>query len=229
MDQVIVALDNFDKDEIVNFLDEYGDDIKTIKLGLELFNRYGKEFIQKIQTRYNKDIFLDLKLHDIPVTVAKAIKSLSGLNPKFLTIHLTGGSQMIQYAIKARDQYLSNTKILGVSILTSLDEEDCKNIYHNNLISAFTSLVELGAKNGIDGIVLSPHELSMAIEIEDKLSQKLLKVTPGIRLTGDANDDQKRIMTPTEALKNGSDFMVIGRSITKNPQVLKKSNLFTLK
>ncbi len=228
MKQVIVALDNLSKKEIIDFLDQTKDKIHFIKLGLEVFNAYGKSFIKEVENNYPLKVFLDLKLHDIPATVFKSIRALDGINPEFLTIHLSGGSQMIKEALNARDQYLPQTKILGVSILTSLDKEDTLKIYNQNIEQSFKNLMSLAFENKVDGVILSGHELSLLKQMQTKSSHQLIKITPGIRLEKDQSHDQKRVMSPQEALSNGADYLVIGRSITTNPSILDKSELFTL-
>lgn len=220
MDKVVVALDNFSKEDLKKFLGKYGSHFKTIKIGLELFNRYGRKYIEDISKKYELEVFLDLKLHDIPSTVYKAIRSLEGLSIKFLTIHLSGGEEMIKNAMFARDNYLPNTKLLGVTLLTSLNDEDISTIYHSETEAAFSGLYNLAKKTRIDGVVLSGHELSLARAIDHNYQHNTLKVCPGIRFEGDESVDQARVMAPKDAFHNGANYLVIGRSITENPKVL---------
>jgi orotidine-5'-phosphate decarboxylase len=216
MQRVIVAFDNMTKEDAENFLDSYGKKLTTIKIGLEMFCRYGRGFIEELNKKYEHDIFLDLKLHDIPTTVAKSIRSLEGLRIKFLTIHLSGGEEMVKQALEARDKYLPQTKILGVSVLTSLDDNDTQQIFNANTRESFKRLEQVAINTGICGIVSSAHELELLTKKE------FIKVCPGIRIENSEGHDQKRVMTPKEAFALGADFLVIGRSITLNPEVLNK-------
>lgn len=221
MNRIIVALDNMSKEDVHAFLQEHGEHISIIKIGLELYLKHGRNFICEISERYPEiEIFLDLKLHDIPSTVAKAIRSLSGLKIKFLTIHLGGGVEMIKQSLQSRNQHLPECKILGVSVLTSLDENDCKSIWATNSKESFLRLYNLGLDAKIDGIVSSAHELDYAD------TNNVINVCPGIRFEGDSANDQKRIMTPKDAFSKGADFLVIGRSITSNPSILKEIDQF---
>ena len=154
-------------------------------------------------------IFLDLKLHDIPNTVAKAFRNLESLSPDYLTVHLNGGKKMINELIK----YKKKTKIIGVSMLTSLDQKDLK---ESGIMCDENSYVEklakIGVSSGIDGIVSSPRE----VKLLRKKFKNLILVTPGIRLPDENKNDQKRTETPAEAIKNGSSMLIIGRTITKS-------------
>ena len=152
---------------------------------------------------------MDLKFHDIPNTVKQSIKNVLDLSPDYITVHLSGGYQMI----KELNDIKRKTKIIGVSMLTSLDDEDLKNMGVNfgkqNFIN---NLVKIGVKAGIDGIVCSPKE----VKYLKKSYKNLIFVTPGIRLPTENRDDQKRVESPKFAVKAGSDILVIGRSITKS-------------
>lgn len=223
MKRVFVALDNMNDKEIFDFLDSYAKELSLIKIGLEVYLKYGREFLKEINQRYCLGIFLDLKLHDIPNTVASAIKSLEGLRIEFLTLHLSAGSSMLTQAKTSRDKYLPETKLIGVSILTSLDESDCLEIYHQGTNEAFKSLLSIAVKTQIDGIVCSGHELSLLDS-----NNKLIAICPGIRLDVlSPSDDQKRVMTPTEAFKNGADYLVMGRSIRDNPELIKDHSFWS--
>lgn len=216
------------KEETEEFLSSYHQKIKIIKMGLEIFNRYGRNYIEEISLKYpDLEIFLDLKLHDIPTTVAKSIRSLAGLKIKFLTIHLSGGVEMINHALEARDNFLPSTKILGVSILTSLSSTQVKSIWNLDKESLFKNLYLLAKESHIDGIVCSGHELKNSLSIDKAFTQKTLKICPGIRLKDDDSHDQQRVMSPQEALKQGADYLVIGRSITLAPEKLDNPKLFT--
>ncbi len=220
MDKVIVALDNFSREELTSFLDKYHSKIKIVKIGLELFNKYGQEIVKEITEKYQLEIFLDLKLHDIPSTVHKSIKSLAELKIKFLTVHLSGGDKMIKDALWARDSFLPQTKILGVSILTSLDESDAQSVYDNSVDDSFTKLYKIAKETKIDGVILSGHELELTQALDKNYQHNTLKICPGIRFDGDESADQVRTMLPKEAFQNGANYLVIGRSITLKPEVL---------
>ncbi len=191
------------------------------KFGLEFFySKKGRAFLSKINK--NKIIFLDLKLNDIPNTCASAIKALQDLkNINYLSVHIGGGYKMLK-AIKKSSK---KTKILGVSVLTSFSNKSLKKTGHTkSIINLVIQQAKLAKLAGLDGIICSGHEA----KIIKKICRKMEIVTPGIRLAGDKAQDQKRIMTPKEAFRNGATSIVIGRSITtgnikKNIQNLIKS------
>ncbi len=217
LDKIIVALDQMSLDEIDQFLKQKDNTLPFVKIGLELFVKYGPDLVHKIHREYNKKIFLDLKLHDIPVTVAKSIASLKNLPIDFLTVHLGGGEAMLKAAVSEARISIPNCKILGVSFLTSLEASDLKTLYGiTNTDEAFLRLFNVAAAAGIDGIVSSPHEVLLL----KKHHPHILSVTPGIRfkdeIAGTQVQDQKRVMDPAEAFKNGSDYLVMGRSLTKS-------------
>lgn len=217
LDKIIVALDQMSLDEIDQFLKLKDNTLPFVKIGLELFVKYGPDLVHKIHREYNKKIFLDLKLHDIPVTVTKAIASLKNLPIDFLTVHLGGGEAMLKAAVAEARVSIPNCKILGVSFLTSLEAKDLETLYGiTNTDEAFLRLFNVAAAAGIDGIVSSPHEVVLL----KKHHPHILSVTPGIRfkdeIQGIQVQDQKRVMDPAEAFKNGSDYLVMGRSLTKS-------------
>ena len=214
----IVALDQLsikDIDDLMPKLHQFN----HFKLGLEIFNKHGKDYISIFQNKYNKSIFLDLKLHDIPKTVYQAIKSLDGIKIQFLTIHLTGGREMIEAAMEAKRKYLPNTTILGVSYLTSLGNNDFNELFgakESEISQYFERLFRLAAECKIDGLISSPHELDIISRVEETSGHQFVKITPGIRFSSDSIDDQKRVMTPKEAFAKNADFIVMGRAITKS-------------
>lgn len=216
MKNVFVALDNMQKNEILDFLGEQKNYIHLVKIGLEVYLKYGQEFIKELAQEFNFKIFLDLKLHDIPNTVASAIKSLQGLEIDFLTIHLSGGKSMIDAALKARDQYLPKTKIIGVSILTSIDETECLEIYKEKSQQAFLNLIKIASQTKVDGIVCSGNELEFLSK-----DHCFITICPGIRLEDDDKGDQKRVMTPQMAIKAGAQYLVMGRSIRNNAALMR--------
>jgi orotidine-5'-phosphate decarboxylase len=223
MKKIVVALDNLTEDEIFLFLNKWPDDHKpTVKIGLEMFCSKGPEFVKRVYNRTGCDIFLDLKLHDIPQTVKKAVKSLEGLPITLLTVHLSGGRGMLEAAQEQAEVSLPGTTILGVSYLTSLDEKDFAEIWGvepSGINAAFERLFDLAINSGIGGVVSSPMELPILKSMEEKHGRKLVKVTPGIRfadeISGGNTQDQKRVETPDSALNKGANFLVIGRSLTK--------------
>ena len=182
------------------------------KFGLEFFNsKYGRSFISKLGK--NKIIWLDLKLFDIPNTVASSIESLKDLkNIRYLTIHVSGGLQMMKLAKKTARKINKKIKILGVTVLTSFSSSSLKKIGHTKPLKKIVSVQAKLAKNAkLDGIVCSGHEVKMI----KKICKKMEIFTPGIRFEGDKNQDQKRVMNPRQAFASGATGIVIGRSITK--------------
>ena len=216
--KIIVALDSNNLTESINLIDEIKEKVFAFKIGYEFFLNFGLDGYKSIQNKKVK-IFLDLKLHDIPNTVKNGIEAIANLEPYFTTIHIIGGDEMQQIAVLSK----KNVKILGVSILTSIDETQARKYYNseniNNLVSKF---VKYSIVNKLDGVVCSPHE----INIVKKLSfDKLEIVTPGIRPENyHNNDDQKRFMTPKKAVKLGANYLVIGRPITKSSNPLNEIN-----
>ena len=216
MKRVFVALDNMDKAQIFSLLDKSKGKITSVKIGLELFNLYGRELVKEVYDRYKVEIFLDLKLHDIPNTVSKAIRSLKGLPISYLTLHLSGGIEMLKASVEMRNTSLPQCKLLGVSILTSLNDQDIESIWGiTNSKELYKNLFLLAKKAEIEGVVCSPYEL----EILKDLDLGLESMCPGIRFQDEINDkstgDQKRVLSPSSALENGATNLVIGRSLTQ--------------
>lgn len=225
---IIVALDNMDKTEILEWMEKAKEDISFIKLGLEVFYRYGRSFVEDLLKRHQVKLFLDLKLHDIPNTVSKSILSLEGLPIDFLTLHLTGGEQMLKAACQAQKKALPQTKLLGVSYLTSLDDNDFFQIWgveHQQIPRQFERLFDLAHKTQIQGLVCSAREAS-ALRDYEKLNalNPLQLVCPGIRFADEIKmsqnmGDQKRVYSPRQAFDSGADYLVMGRSLTQTPQL----------
>ena len=178
------------------------------KFGLEFLNsKNGRTFVSKIK---NKTVFADLKLHDIPNTCASTIKAIKDLKVDYLTIHISAGLD----ALRAAKKVSGKTKLIGVTILTSLDNKSLKEIGFNKDVKKLVlHQARLATKAKLDAIVCSPHE----IKIVKKVFKKEI-ITPGIRLSGDSKDDQKRVMTPKQAFQNGATALVMGRSLTGNIQ-----------
>ena len=199
--KLIVALDFSNTEEVSQIINFLNPEKCILKVGLQLYLAEG-ESILDLLTNKGFEIFLDLKLHDIPNTVNKAVEEIAQFNILMTTIHLQGGAEMIEAAKSAA----GNTKILGVSLLTSLDETDTSELYGNSFDDQFTKLITLAQSSSVDGIVCSPKEL---ISLQDL---NKIKVVPGIRNT-QTNDDQKRTMTSQEAYVQGADYIVVGRPI----------------
>ena len=198
--------------EIINSTKNY---IYGVKFGLEFFcSKGGREAIKKFKNK-NVKIFLDLKLKDIPNTVYKAIKSLKDISPDYLTIHATGGEKMMKAAKKAQSETNKKMKILAVTILTSLTNKDLKKMGSNTTIQTqVQKLAQTARLAKIHGIVCSAHEITKV----KKVSKNFEIVVPGIRISNKVQD-QKRVMSPNQALKLGATHLVIGRDITKgNPK-----------
>ena len=216
--KVIVALDNKNLKEIINIVKKIKSEVFGFKIGKEFFYNYGIEGYKKI-FKLSPKIFLDLKLHDIPNTVEKALKAIIKLRPLLTTIHITGGDKMQKVSSKLER---NKTKILGVTVLTSLNASQTKKYYNNKNINQLVKKFARNAKNNnLDGIVCSPLELKTVRKV---VGNKMLIVVPGIRLEKkqiNKKDDQKRILTPKEAIKLGADYLVIGRPIVESNNPLK--------
>ena len=212
MNKIILALDTTNLDEAIKITKKIKDKIFTIKLGLEFFNAHGKEGVKKFNEIGITNLMLDLKLKDIPETVYKAIKALDGIKFGFLTIHGLGGKTMIEKAIKAAKEIRSRPKIIMVTILTALNDEDLRATGSNSTVDEqVEKLAKLARETGV-GIVCSGHE---AKNVRKIIGSNLLIFTPGIRINKDNKDDQQRVCTPMESIKNGSDKIIMGRSLMK--------------
>ena len=212
MNKIILALDTTNLDEAIDITKKVKNKIFTIKLGLEFFNAHGKEGVKKFNEMGITNLMLDLKLKDIPETVYKAIKALDDIQFGFLTIHGQGGKSMIDKAKKAASEIKSQPKILIVTILTALDDEDLKAMGNNNTVAEQVGKLAKVAKEMNVGIVCSGHEAKIVRKI---LGSNLLIFTPGIRMDNDNKDDQQRVCSPIESIKNGSDKIIMGRGLMK--------------
>jgi orotidine-5'-phosphate decarboxylase len=213
-DKIIVALDVPTKEKALELVEQLRDEISFFKIGLQLYTAEGPEVVRSVLSAGAK-VWLDLKLYDIPNTVARAVESASNLGVHMLTIHLSGGSEMIRAATAAR---ANNLLLLGVTVLTSASEEtlheigiDCK------VEDQVLRLARLGVEAGIDGVVASPHEIK---KLRKEFGNRIKIAVQGIRPSWAKADDQKRFMTPREALEAGADYIGIGRPITaqRNPR-----------
>ena len=203
---IIVAVDESNIDSFKRVIDSLDNNLCMVKIGSVSFNALGHQVILYAANK-GFDIFLDLKLHDIPNTVKKSIEGLASLPIKMLTIHTSGGKQMMQAAMQAVER--SNIKVFGVTALTSLLDFDTNQIYKRDVVDQVEAMLDLAEESGIDGVVCSPHELHLVAARDS-----LLSITPGIRLR-DSDDDQNRIMTPKEAIDLGANYIVVGRPITE--------------
>jgi len=212
VNKIILALDTTNLEEAINITKKIKDKIFTIKLGLEFFNANGKEGVKKFNEIGITNLMLDLKLKDIPETVYKAIKALDDIEFGFLTIHGQGGKKLIENAIKAASEIKSKPKIMMVTILTSLNDNDLKDMGNENTVAEQVKKLAKLASSMEVGIVCSGHEAKSVREI---IGQNLLIFTPGIRMNQDAKNDQKRVCTPAESIKNGANKIIMGRSLIK--------------
>jgi orotidine-5'-phosphate decarboxylase len=206
--RIIVAIDTFDLTKANAILAQLDPDLCKIKIGSVVYNALGKSFLKDVSLRGFK-IFLDLKLHDIPNTVHETILGFHDCDIEMLTVHLSGGEEMLRKAMLASQSI--HTKVIGVSILTSLEESDTLALFDNNLDDQIGKLFKIATKVNLDGVVCSPHELEIANTI---LDQYKIKITPGIRDIA-VEDDQVRTMSAKEATQKGATFIVIGRPITQ--------------
>ena len=219
--RVIVALDSNDINKTINLVKTLRKDVYAFKIGYEFFFNFGLNGYKKIYSICPK-IFLDLKLHDIPNTVKNGINALAKIKPLLTTIHISGGDQMM-LSSKPKKNF---TKILGVSVLTSLNSKQTKKYYNESNVSILVKkFAKLAKKNKLDGVVCSPKEIRY---IRKQIGKNFIIVTPGIRINNKIKkDDQKRIETPRKAIEMGANYLVIGRPITqaKDPlKVLKEIN-----
>jgi orotidine-5'-phosphate decarboxylase len=219
--RLALALDNVSSlSAVKDLIHATAPSIGVFKIGLELFSRFGPPVCDVVREARRK-IFLDLKLHDIPNTVEKAVTAACDLKIDFLTVHTQGGTSMLSAAVNARRQ---KTKIIGVTLLTSIDADCLENDLLVNTPPAeyVKHLASLAVRAGLDGIVCSAVDLPI---VKPGLSAGLPPgfeiITPGIRPAGCATNDQKRIATPKEAIKNGATLLVVGRSVTEAPDPAK--------
>ncbi len=208
--EVILALDVENRAEADAILDQVGSQLRWVKIGLQSYLRDGPGIIDRcVQKEIN--VFLDLKLHDIPNTMSKAIESLSVLPIKMLTLHTCAGPEALTLCAETAKNRMPETTLLGVTVLTSMNQENLHSVGVSSMVEEQVNrLACLAESSGIGGIVCSPLELPM---LRDSLGPDIQLVTPGIRPTGSAKGDQKRIMTPKNAKNAGANYLVIGRPI----------------
>jgi len=214
---VIVALDYSNENDALSFVNKINPEQCRLKVGKELFTICGPAIIEKLVSK-NFDVFLDLKFHDIPNTVAKACSAAANLGVWMLNVHAFGGSEMMRAAREAIDQSSHNPLLIAVTVLTSLSDSELHEIgITNTAEQTVTRLAKLAAVERLDGVVCSAKEVSI---LAKAISSDFVLVTPGIRPEGSAQGDQKRIVTPHQAMSAGSHYLVIGRPITQadNPE-----------
>ena len=208
---IILAVDTSDLDTAISWIEATKESVSVYKLGLEFYLNFGAAGVANVISRTGAEIFLDLKLHDIPHTVSGAAKAISHLQPKFLTVHASGGSAMVRAAADA----VPNISITAVTILTSISESDLFEIgYASPALESAVALAKLSVGAGAKAIVCSPLETAA---IRSALGEKPIIITPGVRpLLEMGGDDQVRTMTPGDAIAAGANYVVIGRPITKS-------------
>lgn len=216
-DRLIAALDVDTEEKAVKIAGILKDDVKLFKIGLELFSSCGPSIVKKIKET-GCGVFLDLKLHDIPNTVAKAARAATRLGVYMFNVHALGGYEMMKAAFDAAGDEagrlkIERPKILAVTILTSMDEKALKKVgVDDNMEKQVLKLAGLAKEAGLNGVVASPHEIK---SIRKGLGRDFLIVTPGVRPAGADSHDQKRVATPKEAIDLGADYIVVGRPITE--------------
>jgi len=218
---IILAIDTKDIETAAAWIDCTRESISTYKIGLEFFLRHGAAGIEQLRSGREFDLFLDLKLHDIPNTVAGAVESVAHIAPKFLTVHAGGGSAMV----KAAADVDADISITAVTILTSLSDNEVAEIgFAANAHDSALDLATMAANNGARSIVCSPFEVT---KIRERVGSSITLITPGVRPIGSALGDQSRVMTPAQAIAAGSDYLVIGRPIsgewTNSPAAMSKA------
>ena len=206
---IILAVDTRDLDTAKRWIDATRESVSVYKLGLEFFLTFGAVGVREIANEFGVEIFLDLKLHDIPNTVSSATSAIAELSPRFLTVHASGGSAMIAAAVAAAP----HIDITAVTILTSLSEEDLFSVgFANRALESAVALAQLATSSGARAIVCSPLEIA---DIRRVVGDEITIITPGVRpASAQPADDQVRTMTPEAAIAHGANYVVIGRPIT---------------
>jgi len=210
--RIIVPLDFNDPGQALELVEKLQPDLCRLKVGKELFTKSGPAFVEKLIAK-DFDVFLDLKFHDIPTTVAKACSVAADLGVWMVNVHASGGKQMMSLAKEALDKKSHQPLLIGVTILTSMNVESLRELgLQCSVEDQVIRLAQLSKDAGLDGVVCSAQEVKI---LRNQLGEEFRLVTPGIRPGGSDNDDQKRVMTPGQAIEAGSDYLVIGRPITQ--------------
>ena len=208
---VLVALDYPDEGSVLKLVSQLSPDLCRLKVGKELFTRCGPSLVENLQSR-GFEIFLDLKYHDIPNTVAGAVRAAAELGVWMVNVHAGGGRRMMEAASEALQSFAQKPLLIGVTVLTSMSEDDLIELgYTEALEQRVSRLAALAQDSGLDGVVCSAQESQL---LRRERGTDFYLVTPGIRMAGDSSGDQRRVVTPAQAIRNGSDYLVIGRSIT---------------
>lgn len=208
---IIVALDYPSAPAALDLAQRLSPALCRVKVGKELFTRAGPALVDELQ-QLGFEVFLDLKFHDIPNTVAGAVRAAAELGVWMVNVHACGGRRMMEAAVEALATFTRRPLLLGVTVLTSMSDQDLQELgYSETAQQRVSRLATLTAQSGLDGVVCSALE---AQALREQCGEAFCLVTPGIRLAGDAAADQRRVVTPAEALALGSDYLVIGRSIT---------------
>lgn len=217
--KIVIALDFDDLNKALYLADSIDPQLARLKVGKALFTRFGVEAVQALQ-KHGFEIFLDLKYHDIPNTVADAVRAAADLGVWMVNVHASGGAKMLSAAVEALAHYQEKPHLIAVTVLTSMREEELLAIgVQGALVEQVARLTQLAFQSGLDGVVCSAQE---AASVKANTAANFLTVCPGIRPAGSDIGDQSRIMTPIQALQNGADYLVIGRPITQaeNPAAM---------
>jgi len=212
VNRIILALDTTNLEKAISVAKKVKDKIFTVKLGLEFFNAHGKTGVKKFNEIGITNLMLDLKLKDIPETIYKAIKALDDIRFGYITIHGQGGKTMITRAKKAANEIRSKPKIMMITILTALSDSDLKDMGNDNTVIEQVKKLAKIAKEMEIGVTCSGHEAKIVRKI---IGNDQLIFTPGIRMNEDGKNDQKRVCTPAESIKNGANKIIMGRSLIK--------------
>jgi orotidine-5'-phosphate decarboxylase len=230
-DRLIVVIDVNKKNELTRLLSAIGGKVTTVKLGLEMIYSVGIGIVD-IAKSFGYKVMLDAKLADIPNTIKGASRAIADLSPSILTAHILGGKKMLEAAVNSMEEHSrknNNIKpmVFGVTILTSLDDTDLRNMgFSKGYLPTVKKLVGIALDAGIDGIVCSPQEVE---PLRDQFGDDFYIATPGIRLAEDSSGDQKRVNTPEEAISSGADMIIVGRSITTKEDIRETIDIYLKK
>ena len=214
-ERLIVALDISSSADALKIVSSLGDSVQTYKVGMQLYTAEGPKIVRDLISA-GKSIFLDLKYHDIPNTVAATVREAAHLGVSMMTVHASGGTKMLRAAAEAARSSNSPPKILGVTVLTSMDENDLHEIgVSGQPVDQVLKLASIALAAGCDGIVSSAREVR---NLRTSFGQSFLAITPGVRPAGAAHGDQARVVTPAEAIAAGATHIVVGRPITSAPR-----------
>jgi orotidine-5'-phosphate decarboxylase len=230
-DKIILALDVSDQGQALDIVDRFGEQINIFKVGLELFSSVGPSVVRSIQDKGHK-VFLDLKFHDIPNTVTRAALSATRMGVYMFNVHVSSGMEAMKSCSESvvetcLKENLDRPKILGVTVLTSLSPEMLRNEFgiQHSLRTHVRNLSKSARDAGLDGVIASGHEVSI---IKKTCGSNFLIATPGIRPSWSPPEDQQRTMTPRDAIREGADYLVVGRSILDQPDSLKALDLIAV-